>query len=138
MDVKGRLAIPARVRDELVADCGGRIVVTAHHQEPCLLVYPEPHWQQLLPQIEQMPNITRRARQIQRSLLGYATPLELDGNGRVLLPPTLRDHAGLEKELMLVGLGRKLEIWSEPRWHSWMDEVSEDDELPEEARSLNL
>jgi MraZ protein len=138
MDAKGRLAIPARVRDELVADCGGRVVVTAHHQEPCLLVYPEPHWQELLPKIEAMPNINRRARQIQRALLGYATALELDGNGRILLPPTLRNHAGLEKDLMLVGLGRKLEIWSEARWYSWMGEVSEDDELPEEALSLNL
>jgi len=138
MDAKGRLAIPARVRDELAADCGGRVVVTAHHQEPCLLVYPEPHWLELLPKIEAMPNINRRARQIQRALLGYATSLELDGNGRILLPPTLRNHAGLEKELMLVGLGRKLEIWSEPRWYSWMGEVSEDDELPPEALSLNL
>lgn len=138
MDAKGRLAIPARVREELVDDCKGRLVVTAHHQEPCLLAYPEPHWQQLLPQIEAMPNINRRARQIQRALLGYATPLELDSNGRILLPPTLRNHAGLEKDIMLVGLGRKLEIWSEPRFHSWMNEVSEDDELPPEALTLNL
>lgn len=138
MDAKGRLAIPARFRDELAAECGGRVVVTAHHQEPCLLVYPEPHWQELLPKIEAMPNINRRARQIQRALLGYATTLEIDGNGRILLSSTLRNHAGLEKELMLVGLGRKLEIWSESRWYSWMGEVSEDDELPEEALSLNL
>jgi MraZ protein len=138
MDAKGRLAIPARVRDELTASCGGQLVVTAHHQEPCLLVYPEPQWQQLLPQIEALPNINRRARQIQRALLGYATHVEMDGNGRILLSPTLRDYAGLEKDSMLVGQGRKLEIWSEARWYSWMDEAREDDELPDEALALNI
>lgn len=138
MDAKGRLAIPARVRDELVAECGGRLVITAHHQERCLLVYPEPQWQLLLPKIEALPNVSRRARLMQRLLIGYATPLEIDGNGRVLLPPTLRDYAGLEKELMLVGQGRKLELWSEQRWFAWLDEASEDDELPEEALTLNV
>jgi MraZ protein len=138
MDAKGRLAIPARVRDELATHCGGKLVVTAHHQEPCLLVYPEPQWQQLLPQIEALPNINRRARHIQRALLGYATYVDMDTNGRILLPPTLRNYAGLEKDLMLVGQGRKLELWSEPRWQSWMDEAREDDELPPEAQALNI
>ncbi len=138
MDAKGRLAIPARVRDELVAECGGRLVITAHHEENCLLVYPEPQWQQLMPKIEALPNTNRRARRMQRLLLGYATPLEMDGSGRVLLSPTLRDYAGLEKELMLVGLGRKLELWSAQRWSSVVVDASEDDELPEEALSLNI
>lgn len=138
MDAKGRLAIPARVRDELVADCEGRLVVTAHHQERCLLVYPEPQWLQLLPKIEALPNISRGARLMQRLLLGYATPLEMDGNGRILLPPTLRDYAGLEKGLMLVGQGRKLELWSEQRWFTWIDETSGEESLPDEALTLNV
>jgi MraZ protein len=138
MDAKGRLAIPARVRDELVAECGGRLVVTAHHQERCLLVYPEPQWQQLLPQIEALPNQHKGTRLMQRLLLGYATSLEMDGNGRILLPPTLRDYAGLEKGLMLVGQGRKLELWSEQRWFAWIDETSGEDALPEEALALNI
>ena len=101
MDAKGRLAIPAKVRDALLSDCGGRIVVTAHTEERCLLVYPEQQWQQLLPQIESLPNINRKAAKMQRVLLGYATNLEVDeANGRILLPPTLREYAGLEKKLM--------------------------------------
>src|SRR5690606_12663202 len=133
MDAKGRLAIPARVRDDLLADCNGRLVVTAHHQERCLLVYPEPQWQKLMPQIEALPNASKGARLMQRLLLGYATPLELDGNGRILLSPTLRDYAGLEKGLMLVGQGRKLELWSEQRWFAWLDEAGGENSLPEEA-----
>lgn len=138
MDAKGRLAIPAKVRDQLVADCGGRLVITAHHQERCLLVYPEPEWDQLLPKIQKLPNITRGARLLQRLLIGYATPMELDGNGRILLPSTLRDYAGLEKTLMLVGQGHKLELWSETGWFGWLGEAGAGGDLPEEALTLNI
>ena len=102
MDAKGRMAIPAKVRDALSSVCEGRLVVTAHTEERCLLVYPEPQWLDLQPKIEALPNIHRKARRMQRLLLGYATPLELDGNGRVLLPQTLRDYANLEKKQPLL------------------------------------
>ena len=113
MDSKGRLAIPAKIRDALMSACDGRLVITAHTEERCLLVYPEPQWLDLLPKIEALPNIPRKARLAQRLLLGYATPLEMDGNGRVLLSQPLRDYADLDKKLLLVGQGKKLELWSE-------------------------
>lgn len=138
MDAKGRIAIPQRVREGLVELCGGSVVVTAHTEERCLLIYPEPHWQTLRPQVEQLPNIKPKARRMQRLLLGYATPLDIDGNGRVLLPPTLREYARLEKKLMLVGQGRKLELWNEEHWNDWLDAVAEDDDMPEEILSLSL
>lgn len=140
MDAKGRFAIPAKVRDSLLSDCGGRIVVTAHTEERCLLVYPEQQWQLLLPKIESLPNINRKAAKMQRLLLGYATPLEIDGtSGRILLPPTLREYAGLEKKLMLVGQSKKLELWSEDEWFKYLGAVDDgDDELPVEVLSLSL
>lgn len=138
MDAKGRLAIPAKIRDALVSDCQGRLVITAHTEERCLLVYPEPQWLDLLPKIEALPNIHRKARMAQRLLLGYATPLELDGNGRVLLPSTLRDYACLEKKLLLVGQGKKLELWSESNWFDWLNAAGDDDEMPEEMLTLSL
>ncbi|MGJ8686018.1 MAG: division/cell wall cluster transcriptional repressor MraZ [Spongiibacteraceae bacterium] len=138
MDAKGRMAIPAKIRDDLASVCGGRLVITAHTEERCLLVYPESQWLELLPKIEALPNIKRKARQAQRLLLGYATPLELDGNGRVLLPPPLRDYAGLEKKLLLVGQGKKLELWSESSWYEWLDAAGDDDDMPEEMHSLSL
>lgn len=138
MDAKGRLAIPARVREDLVALCGGRIVLTAHTEERCLLVYPEPKWQEILPKIEALPSFNKVARRAQRLLLGHAAPLELDGAGRILIPPTLRDYAGLEKKLFLIGQGSKLELWSEDRWLAWLDAQDDDGEMPPEMESLSL
>lgn len=138
MDAKGRMAIPARIREALAEACGGRMVITAHTEERCLLVYPEPQWLELLPQIEALPNMNKAARRLQRLLIGYACPLEMDGNGRVLVPPTLRDYAGLEKKLMLVGQGKKLELWSEDRWSEWLDEPGEDEAMPEQMLTLSL
>ncbi len=138
MDAKGRMAIPAKVRDTLASICDGRLVVTAHTEERCLLVYPEPQWADLQPKIEALPNIHRKARRMQRLLLGYATPLELDGNGLVLLPQTLRDYAGLEKKLMLIGQGKKLELWSEAGWYDELETGDDDVSMPDEVLSLSL
>lgn len=138
MDAKGRMAIPTKIRESLAAVCSGRIVVTAHTEERCLLVYPEAQWQEILPKIESLPSFNKAARRAQRLLIGYATPLELDGNGRILVPPTLREYAGLEKKLMLVGQGKKFELWSEERWMDWLDDDVGDDSIPEEMQSLSL
>src|SRR5690625_2513593 len=98
MDPKGRMAIPTRIRDALLTSCAGRLVLTAHPEERCLLVYPEPRWQEVLPSIQALPTMQKAARRVQRLLIGYACPLELDGNGRVLVPPTLRSYAELDKK----------------------------------------
>ena len=112
--------------------------MTAHTQDRCLLVYSEPQWQEILPKIEALPTFNKAALRAQRLLIGYATTLELDGNGRVLLPPTLRDYGQFEKKLMLVGLGKKFELWSEQAWFESIAEVDAADSLPEEMLSLSL
>ena len=142
MDAKGRMAVPTRVREMLTEESGGRVVMTANPamkmSERCLLVYPEGRWNEILPEIQNLPNLDKVIRRTQRLVIGYAATLELDGNGRVLLPPTLREYAGLDKKLMLVGQGAKLELWSEERWNAWMDDVDEDAEIPPEMASLSL
>lgn len=139
MDAKGRLAIPTKVREELAQLCGGRIVVTANaDEERCLFVYPEPEWEVLRPQIEALPNMNKAVRRLQRLILGNAAPMEMDANGRILVPPTLRNHANLEKKVMLIGLGKKLELWSEERWFAMLDESPGDDEIPPEMEKLSL
>ena len=142
MDAKGRMAIPTRIRELLVDDCAGRIVITANPeaqgQERCLWIYPEGQWREVLPKIESLPTFNKAARRTQRLLIGYATALELDGNGRVLVPPTLREYAGLDKKLMLVGQGKKLELWSEERWQAWINDVGDDETIPDEMLSLSL
>ncbi len=138
MDAKGRIAVPAKYRESLADNCGGRIVMTAHTQDKCVLIYPETEWAQILPKIEALPTFNKAALRAQRLLIGYACSLELDGNGRVLVPPTLRDYAGLEKKLMLVGLGKKFELWSEDAFQSSIDEQDAGDGLPDEMLSLSL
>lgn len=138
MDAKGRMAIPAKCREQLSSICGGRIVMTAHTLDRCVLVYPEPEWQNILPKIEALPTFNKASLRAQRLLIGYASPLELDGNGRVLVPSTLRDYAGLEKKLMLVGLGKKFELWSEEAWFASVADLDDDEDLPQEMMSLSL
>ena len=138
MDSKGRMAIPSRYRDVLAAACGGRLVITANPYDRCLSIYPEPQWQAIRTQIEALPSSAKAVRRIQRLVLGNAIELEIDANGRILLPPTLRDYAALDKKLMLVGLGQKAELWSETRWNELLDESSDDESLPAEIQSLAL
>lgn len=137
MDAKGRLAIPAKHREMLASMCDSRVVMTAHTQDRCVLLYPETEWQAILPKIEALPTFNRAALRAQRLLIGYATTLELDSAGRVLVPPTLREYGNLGKKLMLVGLGRKFELWDE---EAWLQSVAalDDDELPAEMLSLSL
>ncbi|BFM19682.1 MULTISPECIES: division/cell wall cluster transcriptional repressor MraZ [Gilvimarinus] len=137
MDAKGRMAIPTRVREGLVESCAGRLVVTAHTEDRCLLVFPEPKWQEILPKIQSLPTMNKASRRVQRLLIGYACSLEMDANGRILVPPTLRSYADLDKKLMLAGLGDKLELWSESSWFAQMEEPGDDD-MPEELQSLVL
>ena len=138
MDSKGRMAIPSRYRDALAAACQGRVIITANPYDRCLSIYPEPQWKILKAQIDNLPSATKAARRLQRLVLGNATELEIDGNGRILLPPTLREYAALDKKLMLVGLGKKAELWSETSWNSLLDEPGDDDSLPAEIQSLAL
>ncbi len=129
------MAIPTRVREGLMESCGGRLVLTAHTEERCLLMYPEPKWQEILPRIQNLPAMSKEVRRVQRLLIGHACALEMDANGRILVPPTLRAHANLDKKLLLAGLGDKLELWSEDSWLALMNEPGGDD-LPEELQSL--
>jgi MraZ protein len=127
LDPKGRMALPARFREAMVERCGGNLVVTIDTIEKCLLLYPLPEWEIVQRKLEALSNIGDRARRLQRLLIGHATDIELDANGRLLLPQMLRSFADLDRKLVLVGQGNKIEIWSEPRWQARMEEwLSED------------
>ncbi len=117
LDARGRMALPARFRQIVLDHCGGQVVITIDMAERCLLLYPLPEWEEVESRLQSLANMRPSARAIQRLLIGHATDVELDGHGRALIPPTLRDFAGLEKRLVVVGIGKKIEIWSEERWH---------------------
>lgn len=142
VDDKGRLAIPTRYRERLQTDAKAQLILTIDTEERCLLLYPLPEWETIEKKIEALPSFNRQARRIQRLLIGHATEVELDSHGRILLPPPLREYANLQKKTMLVGQGKKFEIWDEVRWHEireeWMKEGLGNDVLPPEMESLSL
>ena len=142
MDAKGRLAMPARQREPLLSQCEGQIVATIDTQSHCLVIYPLPEWERIEQDIQNLPALKPAVKRFQRLMLGYATDLELDSSGRMLLPQPLRDYAQLDKKLVLVGQGKKLELWAEELWLAERDQALEeagpDAELPEELMSLTL
>ena len=142
MDAKGRLAMPARHREPMLTQCAGQVVVTIDTQSACLAIYPLPEWERIEQDIQNLPALKPAVKRFQRLMLGYATDLELDGSGRMLLPQPLREYAQLDKKLVLVGQGNKLELWSEALWMAERDQALQesgpDAELPEELMSLTL
>jgi len=141
IDAKGRLAIPTRYRQELTDSCGGQLVVTVD-RDHCLLVYPFPEWEIVEKKIVKLPALNSRTRQLQRLLVGHATEVEMDASGRVLVPPPLRDYAGLDKKVVLLGQGNKFELWDAQRWNDrrqeWLEGSEDEGSLPEELESLSL
>jgi MraZ protein len=142
MDAKGRMALPARHREKLLADCAGQLVATIDTQSPCLLIYPLPTWETIEREIQELPSLNPAVRRFQRLLIGYASDLELDGSGRVLLPQSLREYASLEKKLVLVGQVNKMELWDEAAWFAerakLLDEATGEGAIPEELMSISL
>jgi len=121
LDAKGRLAIPARFRERLQSCCASRLVITVD-RDRCLLIYPEPTWTEIERQLERLPSFNPETRKLQRLYIGNAHDVDMDGQGRVLLPPTLRHFASLDKRVALVGQGKKFELWDEETWQGNCDE----------------
>lgn len=134
--------MPARYRERLLEGCGGRLVVTVD-RDHCLLVYPLPEWEIIESKLVSLPSLNKTARLLQRLLIGHATELEMDGQGRILLPAMLRDYAGLKNKAVLIGQGKKLEIWDEQSWvdnqQEWVASVQADEgDLPAALEELSL
>ena len=142
LDAKGRLALPAKYRDRVSDRCDGHMVLTVHPFDRCLLLYPLADWEVIESQVNALPNSTsRQARRLQHLMVGYATELDLDSANRLLLPAMHREHAELDKRLILVGQGQKFEVWSDARWstmtEAYLDEPVGDD-ASDELTNLSL
>jgi MraZ protein len=139
LDAKGRLALPTRYRPLITERYEGRLVVTIH-PDGCLLLYPQPQWEEIEHRLINTANQDRRVRDMQRMLVGYATEVEMDGHGRILLAPRLRDFAKLDKSVALLGVGKKFEIWNEETWEQigsgWMEGQAVADGTPHSLESL--
>ena len=141
LDAKGRLSIPARYREFIQQCCGGRLVVTID-TDSCLLIYPLPEWERIEVKLMQLPNIKKQDRRLQRLLVGHATECEIDGQFRVLLPPPLRQFAGLNKHTVLIGQGNKFELWDRDIWakmrESWIKEESKSNSITASLETLSI
>ena len=138
IDDKGRLAIPTAVR-EPVARAGNRLVVTYNPYETgCLWLYPEAAWETVRDQVNALPTAKRVHRNLQLKLVGAATVVEPDGNGRITLPPTHRTAAGLDKKAVLLGMGNKFELWSEQAHAAQIQSSIGEDEVSDAMLELRL
>ncbi|GAA0549941.1 MULTISPECIES: division/cell wall cluster transcriptional repressor MraZ [Rheinheimera] len=117
LDEKGRLALPARYREFLLSDCQGHMICTIDLHDPCLLLYPLAEWEEIEEKLKRLSSLNPQERRLQRVLLGNATDCDMDKSGRILLPAPLRQHAGLNKGIRLVGQLNKFEIWDETTWN---------------------
>jgi MraZ protein len=141
LDAKGRLAMPTRYRERLQESCGGKLVVTVD-KDQCLLIYPFPDWEDIERKLMKLPSLNVQARRLQRLMVGHATELDLDGNGRILLPPSLREYGLLSRDVMLIGQGLRFELWDETRWNErrdeWLASADTATDLPAELETLSL
>jgi len=135
------MAVPARLRDPLLAVGGGQLVVTIDPDTPNLALYALARWEEIQTKIEALPSINPQARRLQQLFIGHASDLEMDASGRVLLPPMLRTYARLDKKLVLLGQGQKIEIWSALEWERRFEQIRGMadglDALPPEMQSLS-
>ncbi|WP_213875195.1 division/cell wall cluster transcriptional repressor MraZ [Pseudomonas sp. dw_358] len=142
LDAKGRLAMPSRYRDELDSKCSGQLIITVDTIDPCLCVYPLDEWEVIEAKLRTLPSQHESVRRLQRLLIGNAVDLELDGSGRFLVPPRLREHAKLDKKAMLVGQLNKFQLWDEDTWNAVatadLAAIQQPGAIPDELRDLIL
>ena len=142
LDAKGRLAMPTRFREQIIARSQGRLTVTVDLTDRCLLIYTQPDWEVIEQKLVNLPAMNAASRRAQRLMLGHASEIELDANGRALIAANLRGFAGIARDAVLVGQGVRFELWDETHWNEsrdeWLKADDGDEPLPPELASLTL
>ncbi len=139
LDDKGRIAIPAAYRDLVAQACAKRLVVAYNpFENGCLWIYPEGEWEQVRDRVNALSAVKATHRAMQMKLVGAAAHVELDGNGRILLPARQREVTGLEKRAVLLGMGNKFELWNEQIHLAKIRETITEDQITEEMAELTL
>ncbi|MCR4806336.1 MAG: division/cell wall cluster transcriptional repressor MraZ [Lachnospiraceae bacterium] len=131
IDAKGRLIVPARFREQL-----GEAFVITNGNDGCLNIYTNEDWETFLGKLQLLPN-NRDKREIVRKFVAQANMVEIDKQGRILVPPALREHAGLEKDVVLAGVIDKIEVWDKDRWE-YEAEADNIDDIAERLADLGL
>lgn len=127
LDLKGRVSIPAKFREVLTANYDERLIVT--NFDNCLWAYPYAEWRVIEEKVAALPQFKPEVKALQRVFVSAATECPVDKTGRVLIPQTLRDYAGITRDLVFVGMTRRIEIWSKERWQKIFTDSQKDIEL---------
>ncbi|MFU9137278.1 division/cell wall cluster transcriptional repressor MraZ [Erwinia tasmaniensis] len=138
LDSKGRLAVPTRYRETLIGESQGQMVCTIDLHQPCLLLYTLPEWEIIERKLARLSSMNPAERRVQRLLLGHASECQMDNAGRLLVATTLRQHANLTKEVMLVGQFNKFELWDEQTWYQQVRDDVEAEQSAQEPLSERL
>jgi MraZ protein len=136
IDAKGRTSLPARYRDALETSGERRVVLTSA-LDPCLVAYAMPEWAAFEERLGKLPQFDRAVQKLKRIYVSGAVECEVDDSGRVLVPPTLREYARLEKEVLWAGSGRYAELWDKETWRAHFD-TTEDERRDISSRLAEL
>jgi MraZ protein len=136
IDAKGRTSLPARYRDALETSGERRVVLTSA-LDPCLVAYAMPEWAAFEERLGKLPQFDRAVQKLKRIYVSGAVECEVDDSGRVLVPPTLREYARLEKEVLWAGSGKYAELWDKETWRAHFD-TTEDERRDISSRLAEL
>jgi MraZ protein len=141
LDSKGRIAVPAKYRQGIVESTSSHMIITCDPYDNCLLIFPLEHWGNTETYLQSLSNSKPLHRRLKRIMLAHATEVDMDANGRLLIPSVLRERAQLQKEVMLIGDVKKFQLWDEALWHKQAEEdmavMSGDDQDSDELQDFS-
>lgn len=132
LDSKGRIAVPAKYRQCISESTASHMIITCDPYDNCLLIFTLEHWESTEADLQSLSNSKPLHRRLKRIMLSHATEVDMDANGRLLIPSVLRERAKLQKDVMLIGHGKTFQLWDENQWHQLVEEdmaVMSSDEL---------
>ncbi len=140
IDSKGRLAVPSRYHDRLQSIAEGNLVLTLNPLDRCLWLYPVPEWELIESKLADLSDFDKQGRRAKQMMRGYAADCQMDGQGRILIQQELREYAGLNKQVVILGQGNKFELWDQQAWNQqrdqWLQDVGDDSGEPSDALKL--
>ena len=132
LDSKGRIAVPAKYRQCITESTASHLIITCDPYDNCLLIFTLEHWENTEADLQSLSNSKPLHRRLKRIMLSHATEVDMDANGRLLIPGVLRERSKLQKDVMLIGHGKTFQLWDENQWHNLVEEdmaVMSSDEL---------
>jgi len=121
IDSKGRISVPSKFREVLAAHYDERLILT--NFDACLWAYPVKEWREIEDKVSALPQFKPEVKALQRVFISAATECPVDKQGRILIPPPLREYAGIEREVIFIGMVKRIEIWAKDRWNTEFEKL---------------